>query len=175
MRKFIAIGLIGVTLTAVSATARAGDEAEAFILGTLVGSALADNGHGTRIHVSHHAHAGAFHQSRGARAYARGYRDAKRALRYAPPPKAYRHGYRHSRAYGYRHDRHAWPYAVRRPAAREIYRQGYRDARRDVRRAERRHERWDEHREQRHGNSRDASRDTRQGGRPARHEDRRRH
>jgi hypothetical protein len=138
MRKFIAIGVIGATLTAVSAPARAGDETAAFVLGTLVGSALSDAGHGARIYVTHHAHRGAFHQPPGARAYARGYRDAKRALRYAPPPKAWRHGHRHGRAYGYRHDWRDRPHAVPRPAAREIYRQGYRDARRAARHEDRR-------------------------------------
>ena len=174
MRKIIAIGLLGVTLTAVTAPARAGDEAAAFVLGTLVGSALADNGHGTQIHVSHYARPGALHRAGGARAYARGYRDAKRSLRYAPPPKAYRHGHRHGPAYGYRHDWRGRPHVVPRPAAREIYRQGYRDARRDVRRVERRQEWRDDYREQRH-NARDASREIRRGGRNDRHEHRRRH
>lgn len=171
MRKFIAIGLIGVTLTAVSAPARAGDEEAAFVLGTLVGSALADNGHGTRIHVSHHAHPATLHQSRGARHYARGDRDAKRALRYAPPPKAWRHGDRHGPAYGYHRDWRGRPHAIPRPAAREIYRQGYRDARRDLRRAERRQEWRNEHRE-RH---REHARESRRGGGHDRHDDRRRH
>ncbi len=179
MRKIIAIGLIGITLTAVTAPARAGDEAAAFVLGTLVGSALADDGHGTRIVVSHHSHPEAYRYHRGDRAYARGYRDAKRSLRYAPPPKAWRHGYRHGyhrgRAHGHRHGWGGRRHVLPAPAARDIYRQGYRDARRDARHAERRQEWREERREQRHAEVRDFGRETRRGVRPARHEHRRHH
>ena len=170
MRRLFASGLIGASLTGAATSAHAGDEAAAFLFGTLVGGALAEDGGRARVYVSHYPDYVVARHGKKRQAYRQGYRDARRDLRRHVPPRHWRHGprpgYRHAYGYrGVRPARQAYPHG---------YRAGYRDARRDAKRIERRRDHYDEHPAERSREWR-GSGPGRRGGRHDRNEGRRAH
>ncbi len=170
MRKLIAIGLIGASLTGAATSAHAGDEAAAFLFGTLVGGALAEDGQRGRIYVSHYPDYVVAPHGKKRRAYRQGYRDARRDLMRHAPVRVGRHdirgGYRHAHAHrGVVPTRRAYP---------QGYRAGYRDARRDGKRIERRRDQHSDSRAERGREGRESG-SGRRGGRHDRNEVRRAH
>lgn len=170
MRKLIVIGLIGASLTGAATSAQAGDEAAAFLFGTLVGGALAEDGNHARIYISHYPDYVVASHGKKRRAYRQGYRDARRDLLRDAPPRKWRRGLRP----GYRHAHEYRRVVPTRRAYPHGYRAGYRDARRDVKRIERHRDERGESRAERVRAGGDSGAG-RRGGRHDRNEVRRAH